>query len=66
MGPGGVPGGATAASRLDHRIAMSFLICGMAAKKAVTVDDAGAILTSFPIFEGLMGGLGAMFTRDNR
>jgi len=63
MGPGGVPGGATAATRLDHRIAMSFLICGMAAKRAVSVDDAGAILTSFPIFEGLMGGLGAVFSR---
>ncbi len=64
MGPGGVPGGETTETRLDHRIAMSFLICGMGAKKPVTVDDAGAILTSFPIFEDLMSGLGAVFDRN--
>ena len=65
LGPGGVPGGATAAARLDHRIAMSFLILGMAAKAPVTVDDASPIATSFPIFEDLMTGLGAIFTRDD-
>ncbi len=59
MGAGGVPGGATCAARLDHRIAMSFLCCGMAAKAPVTVDDSGPIATSFPIFEPLMRGLGA-------
>jgi 3-phosphoshikimate 1-carboxyvinyltransferase len=59
MGPGGVPGGATCATRLDHRIAMSFLVLGLASRAAVTVDDAGPILTSFPIFEPLMRGLGA-------
>ncbi|KIT14481.1 3-phosphoshikimate 1-carboxyvinyltransferase [Jannaschia aquimarina] len=58
-GIGGVEGGATVATHLDHRIAMSFLICGMASKNPVTVDDAGAIATSFPIFGELMGGLGA-------
>ncbi|SIO08328.1 3-phosphoshikimate 1-carboxyvinyltransferase [Vannielia litorea] len=59
LGPEGVPGGARAEARLDHRIAMSFLICGMAAKQPVEVDDAGPIATSFPIFMDLMGGLGA-------
>jgi 3-phosphoshikimate 1-carboxyvinyltransferase len=63
MGAGGVPGGATAATHLDHRIAMSFLVCGMAAQKPVSVDDASPIVTSFPIFEGLMTGLGATLTR---
>ena len=58
-GPEGVPGGATVASRLDHRIAMSFLCLGMAARAPVTVDDAGPIATSFPAFSGLMAGLGA-------
>ena len=58
-GPQGVPGGATCASHLDHRIAMSFLILGMAAKKPVAVDDAGPISTSFPIFHDLMTTLGA-------
>ncbi len=64
-GAGGVAGGATVAARLDHRIAMSFLICGMAAKRPVSVDDAGPITTSFPGFEALMTGLGALLTKDN-
>ncbi|MEM6579048.1 MAG: 3-phosphoshikimate 1-carboxyvinyltransferase [Pseudomonadota bacterium] len=58
-GPGGVPGGATCESRLDHRIAMALLILGLASNKPVTVDDAGPITTSFPIFGDLMTGLGA-------
>jgi 3-phosphoshikimate 1-carboxyvinyltransferase len=58
-GPGGVPGGATVASRLDHRIAMAFLCLGLAAKAPITVDDATPIATSFPGFVGLMRGLGA-------
>ncbi|SFA86853.1 3-phosphoshikimate 1-carboxyvinyltransferase [Poseidonocella pacifica] len=58
-GPRGVPGGATAASHLDHRIAMSFLVLGMGAQAPVSVDDGGPILTSFPIFEPLMSALGA-------
>ncbi len=61
LGPGGVPGGGTAATHLDHRIAMSFLCLGMAAQAPVTVDDAGPIATSFPIFEPLMTRLGASF-----
>jgi 3-phosphoshikimate 1-carboxyvinyltransferase len=59
MGAGGVPGGGTAATQLDHRIAMSFLVLGMAARAPVSVDDASPIATSFPAFEGLMRGLGA-------
>ena len=58
-GHGNVPGGALCASHLDHRIAMSFLILGMASKDPVRVDDGGPIATSFPIFEPLMGALGA-------
>jgi 3-phosphoshikimate 1-carboxyvinyltransferase len=58
-GPGGVPGGATVASRLDHRIAMAFLCLGLAAKAPITVDDGTPIATSFPGFVGLMRGLGA-------
>ncbi len=64
-GPGGLPGGGTAAARLDHRIAMSFLVAGMAAKRPIGVDDAGPIATSFPVFEPLMTGLGARLTRDD-
>ena len=63
MGAGGMPGGATCATHLDHRIAMSFLVAGMAAQKPVAVDDASPIVTSFPIFESLMNGLGADIRR---
>ena len=63
MGPGGVPGGATCATHIDHRIAMSFLVCGLAAKAPVAVDDGSPIQTSFPVFEGLMRTLGAEIER---
>ncbi len=52
-------GGATVATAFDHRIAMSFLTLGLASDSAIAVDDATAISTSFPTFEGLMQGLGA-------
>lgn len=58
-----MPGGAETASHLDHRIAMSFLVMGLATLKPVRVDDGGPIATSFPIFEPLMSGLGAVIER---
>ena len=63
LGHGNVPGGATCASQLDHRIAMSFMIMGMAANAPVSVDDGAPITTSFPIFEPLMAQLGAKVAR---
>jgi 3-phosphoshikimate 1-carboxyvinyltransferase len=54
-----VPGGGSVATHMDHRIAMSFLVMGLAAKSPVTVDDSSMIATSFPEFETLMGALGA-------
>ncbi|MCH2249627.1 MAG: 3-phosphoshikimate 1-carboxyvinyltransferase [Cognatishimia sp.] len=65
LGHGNVPGGGTCESQLDHRIAMSFMVMGMAAQKPVSVDDGGPIATSFPIFESLMGNLGAQIVRAN-
>lgn len=65
MGAGGVPGGAVCATHLDHRIAMSFLVLGLATRRAVSVDDGAPIATSFPVFEPLMQGLGAQLSRDN-
>ncbi|MGQ0664252.1 MAG: 3-phosphoshikimate 1-carboxyvinyltransferase [Pseudomonadota bacterium] len=60
IGHGGAPpGGGAIATRLDHRIAMSFLVFGLAARRAVTVDDGRPIDTSFPGFLDLMIGLGA-------
>lgn len=64
-GPGGVPGGATCRTHLDHRIAMAFLCLGFASQKPVTIDDSSPIATSFPVFEDLMGALGAQFVRPN-
>ncbi|MFQ6554171.1 3-phosphoshikimate 1-carboxyvinyltransferase [Aestuariibius insulae] len=61
LGPSAVPGGATVRTHLDHRIAMSFLILGMASQKPVKIDDSGPIATSFPIFDPLMRELGARF-----
>ena len=52
-------GGGTVATHLDHRIAMSFLVLGMAAERPVTVDDRATIATSFPQFLDLMRALGA-------
>jgi 3-phosphoshikimate 1-carboxyvinyltransferase len=58
--PGGKSlGGGTVATHLDHRIAMAFLIMGLASQKPVTIDDSNMIATSFPEFMGLMGDLGA-------
>lgn len=57
---GGRPaGGGRIATALDHRIAMAFLVLGMAAAAPVEVDDAAPIETSFPGFAALMNGLGA-------
>lgn len=56
---GKVAGGGKVATHLDHRIAMSFLVMGLAADKPVSVDDGAMIATSFPSFVPLMAALGA-------
>ncbi|PXW68983.1 3-phosphoshikimate 1-carboxyvinyltransferase [Loktanella sp. PT4BL] len=63
LGHGNVPGGVTVASQLDHRIAMAFMVMGMATQKPMRVNDGSPIATSFPIFEDLMGALGAQIVR---
>ena len=52
-------GGGTVATHMDHRIAMAFLVMGMASERPVAVDDTGFIATSFPGFADMMRGLGA-------
>lgn len=55
-------GGGVVETHLDHRIAMAFLVMGLAADKPVTVDDTAMIMTSFPEFRSLMTSLGAVFS----
>lgn len=58
-GTGALAGGAAAATHLDHRIAMSFLVAGLASDAPISVDDGAPIATSFPDFLPLMARLGA-------
>jgi 3-phosphoshikimate 1-carboxyvinyltransferase len=54
-----VVGGARVTTHGDHRIAMSHLVLGLAAREPVSIDEPGMIATSFPGFTSLMSGLGA-------
>jgi 3-phosphoshikimate 1-carboxyvinyltransferase len=60
-GRGHVPGGGLVATHMDHRIAMSALVMGLASDKPVKVDDTAFIATSFPDFIPMMRRLGAEF-----
>jgi 3-phosphoshikimate 1-carboxyvinyltransferase len=62
-GSGGEPlagtlqAGGPVATHLDHRIAMSMAVAGLASRDGVEVDDTRPIATSFPVFEALLDGL---------
>ena len=56
---GGAPGGSRVVTHMDHRIAMSFLIMGLASRIYTSIDDSRFIATSFPNFTAMMNGLGA-------
>lgn len=60
-GTGGEPlaGGGSVATHLDHRIAMSFVVAGLASREGVTIDDMRPVATSFPGFVNLFRSLGA-------
>ena len=58
-GMGRAAGGGLVATHMDHRIAMSFLVMGLASEQPVGVDDTSFIATSFPTFLPMMRGLGA-------
>ena len=51
-GSGGepIPGGATIASLLDHRIAMAMTVAGLVARRPITIDDVAPVATSYPVF----------------
>ncbi|MGD9830234.1 MAG: 3-phosphoshikimate 1-carboxyvinyltransferase [Hyphomicrobiaceae bacterium] len=53
-----VTGGGLVITHMDHRIAMAFLVMGLASAAPVTVDDVSFVATSFPEFEGLVAEIG--------
>lgn len=57
-GTGGEPLPGTSGERvtthLDHRIAMSMAVAGLASRDGVEIDDTSPIATSFPTFEALL------------
>jgi 3-phosphoshikimate 1-carboxyvinyltransferase len=59
QGRGRAPGGGLVATHMDHRIAMSALVLGLAAERPVNVDDTAFIATSFPGFVEMLRSLGA-------
>lgn len=62
IGDGSPPlGGGFVKTHLDHRIAMSSLIMGIGSRKAMSIDNSDAILSSFPSFQKLMSKIGACF-----
>ncbi len=61
---GQIEGGNLIPTHGDHRIAMSFLIAGLASRKPISVDKPEMIATSFPSFKDLMLNLGASITHS--
>ena len=55
----GTPEGVSVTTHLDHRIAMSMAVAGLASRNGVRVDDTAPIATSFPTFQTLLDGCGA-------
>jgi len=60
-----VKGGGLVKTGLDHRIAMAFIVLGLASENPVTIDDGDIIATSFPAFQSLMTGLGAKISQSD-
>jgi len=61
-GKGRPAGGGEVATHMDHRIAMSALVLGLASEQPVRIDDSAFIATSFPGFVALMRELGCDLT----
>jgi 3-phosphoshikimate 1-carboxyvinyltransferase len=59
LGPDGVRGGARVTTHMDHRLAMAFLVAGLASREPVSIDDSTMVRTSFPNFRKMMRALGA-------
>jgi 3-phosphoshikimate 1-carboxyvinyltransferase len=61
-GKGRAKGGGMVATHMDHRIAMAFLVMGLASEQPVAIDDVSFIATSFPGYVPMLRRLGAEFT----
>lgn len=59
-----VPGGGNVTTRLDPKLAMAFLVLGMAADKPVTIDDGGVMAELFPDFVSAFEHIGGSFSSD--
>jgi len=57
---GRVEGGGRVETHLDHRIAMSFLVMGLASENEIAINDGSMIATSFPTFRSLFTHVGAV------
>jgi 3-phosphoshikimate 1-carboxyvinyltransferase len=62
QGKGRPAGGAEVKTHMDHRIAMSALVMGLASENPVRIDDSTFVATSFPGFVELMRSIGADLT----
>lgn len=60
-----IPGGGLVETHMDHRIAMAFLVLGLAAQAPVVIDDDTMIATSFPGFTEVMERLGMSVQRSD-
>jgi 3-phosphoshikimate 1-carboxyvinyltransferase len=58
-GNGRARGGGKVVTHMDHRLAMAFLVMGLASERPVVVDDTSFIATSFPGYVAMLRGLGA-------
>ena len=63
---GDIKGGTLIRTELDHRIAMSFLIMGLATRNPITIDNGATIDTSFPDFFEIMKSLGANLSLSDK
>jgi 3-phosphoshikimate 1-carboxyvinyltransferase len=63
---GGAPGGGRVVTHMDHRIAMSFLVMGLASRVMTKIDDSAFIATSFPGFTDLINGMGGRISPDEQ